>query len=86
MALSEQLKAIRERFDDAIRSETKRFQSELAQQFDDEVPQQLLLSDWVLVTNWIDPSEPEANWYHKLESPGLSPHASTGLLAQYAGE
>ena len=37
-----------------------------------------LLSDWVIITSWIDPNNDE-HYYFRLNSKGCAPHAREGL-------
>lgn len=49
-----------------------------------EAGERLVLCDWVLVLHFIDPEDSNEHWYRLFNSPGLSPHALAGLLAEGA--
>lgn len=66
--------------DDVVRAQTDEFIEEVAEDVENP-PDSIVLGDWVLVTHWINP-EDDTHWYHELRSPGLSPHASLGLVRQ----
>ncbi len=88
MSNSFQIKSIRDRVDDEIRSRAGDFLDQMIEQMgdDDFAPDELVLGDWVLITHWIDPADPNGNHYHRLSSAGLSPHARVGLIGQFAVE
>lgn len=86
MSNSPTIKSIRDRVDDEIRRRGREFLDEMIEQMDEDdiAPDELVLGDWVLVTHWIDPADPHGNFYHRLSSAGLSPHARLGLIGQFA--
>ena len=49
---------------------------------EDDGPEDLMLAGWVVVTHWIEPSDPDANWYHVSNASGMAPHVVEGLLRQ----
>jgi hypothetical protein len=80
MSNSARIREVQAQLDDVIRKATEDFLSELDEQITDDGPQRLVLGDWVLVTDWMDPDDMGSHWYHRLNSAGLSPHAWDGLL------
>jgi hypothetical protein len=64
--------------DDALRLhiETIRDGSQLPDE--DKAPANALLSDWVIITSWIDPGNDE-HYYFRLNSKGCAPHSREGL-------
>ncbi len=70
------------RIEDFLRS----IQRDMAEcERDGESPEpggRLVLGDWVMVLHFIDPEDSAENWYRLFSSPGLSPHALSGLLSE----
>lgn len=77
---------VRDDIDDALRRLGPRLFDLLLEEADDDAPANVVLGDWVVVVDLIDSDDPNFHWYRQFGSPGMSPHAQTGLLYETLNE
>ena len=77
-AMAEILAPVQNALDNALREHFDVMRQEM-DATDETVGPGALLGGWVIVTDWIDPTDGE-HWYYRLSSPSLPPHSRIGLL------
>ena len=73
---------VRDALEDAIRALVDEYVEAVT--LEDDGPENLMLVGWAVVTHWIEPEDPESNWYHLSHAAGMAPHVVSGLLARSA--
>lgn len=72
--------AIQKAIEGAVGALTDEFIEAVATE--DDAPEALMLAGWVMVSHWINPHDPDENWYHVSHTPAMAPHVAAGLLRQ----